>query len=113
MIRRCQRNSVSGLRRNACHERPGSTRLSAARSSRSLSPQLRAPRLPPPDRQLVAQNEELEFLRAVATREQQDEREQPAGNDVDERHEHRQPPKTGAPTLSRLPANRPPVPHHT
>src|SRR6266542_3627160 len=63
--------------------------------------QLRAPRLPPQDRQLVAQNEQLELLRAVAAREQQDEREQPTGDDVDERHEHRQPPRTGPPTLPR------------
>jgi hypothetical protein len=33
--RRCQRSSVSGLTKNACHERRGSTRLSAAKSSRS------------------------------------------------------------------------------
>jgi hypothetical protein len=43
----------------------------------------------------MAQNEELEFLRAVATRKQQDECEQPAGNEVDERAKHRQPPQDG------------------
>src|SRR5438034_247461 len=32
--------------------------------------QLRPPRLPPQDRQLVAQNEQLEFLRAITAREQ-------------------------------------------
>src|SRR5215212_12026313 len=52
----------------------------------------------------VAQNEEL-VLRAVAAREQQDEREQPAGNDVDERHEHRQPPRTGGADATRPLAN--------
>src|SRR5439155_3218228 len=62
---------------------------------------LRPPRLPPRDRQLVPQNEQLEFLRAIAAREQQDECEQPAGNEVDERHKHRQPPRTRAPTLPR------------
>src|SRR5213596_1808573 len=54
----------------------------------------------------MAQSERLEFLRAVAAREQQDEREQPTGNEVDERHQHREPPRTGAPTLPGLPATR-------
>jgi hypothetical protein len=49
--------------------------------------------MPPQDRQLVAQNEELQFLRAATAREQQDKREQPASNEVDERHTHSQPPK--------------------
>jgi hypothetical protein len=40
----------------------------------------------------VAQNEQLELLRAVAACEQQDQREQPAGNQVGERHKHGQPP---------------------
>jgi hypothetical protein len=35
MSRRCQRKSVSGRTTNACHERRGSIRLSAASSSRS------------------------------------------------------------------------------
>ena len=39
--------------------------------------------------------------RVVTTREQQHQREQPANDDVDERHEHRPPPKTGPPTLPR------------
>jgi hypothetical protein len=71
--------------------------------------QPRARRPPAQNRQLMAQNKELEFLRAVATREQQDEREQAADDNVDERHEHRQPPTTGAPTL---PPGLPPAPHH-
>jgi hypothetical protein len=57
----------------------------------------------------VAQNKELEFLRAVAAREQQDKREQAAGDDIDERHEHRQPPRTGRPTLPGPPANPSPA----
>jgi hypothetical protein len=52
----------------------------------------------------MTQNEEFEFLRAIAAREQQDEREQPTGTEVDERHKHRQPPRKGAPTL---PGSRP------
>ncbi len=44
----------------------------------------------------MTQNEEFEFLRAVATREQQDEREQPAGDEVDERREHGQPLRDGS-----------------
>jgi hypothetical protein len=59
----------------------------------------------------MPQNEQFEFLLAVAAREQQDEREQPAGDEVDERHEHGQPSRTGAPTLSRLPAIRALTPH--
>jgi hypothetical protein len=55
----------------------------------------------------MAHNEQLEFLRAVAAREQQDKREQPAGNEADERNEHKKAPKTGAPTLP------PPPPHPT
>ena len=35
MIRRCQPNSVSGVTGNACHDRRGSTRLSATSTSRS------------------------------------------------------------------------------
>ena len=52
----------------------------------------------------MAQNEQLEFLRAVAACEQHNEREQPTDNQIDERHEHRQPPGKGAPTLPGLPA---------
>jgi hypothetical protein len=49
----------------------------------------------------VAQNEKFEFLRAVAARERHDEREQPTGEDVHERHEHSSlwVPETRAPLL--------------
>jgi hypothetical protein len=46
---------------------------------------------PPQDRQLVAQHEDLNLFRAVAAREQQDEREHSADDDVDESDEHRRP----------------------
>ncbi len=48
--------------------RRGGTRLRAASTRGFALLQLRAPRLPPQDRQLVAQNEEFAFLRAVAAR---------------------------------------------
>ncbi len=91
------------LRRN--EERvPGATRQHPA-EHRQHQPigvrELRPPRLPPQDRQLLAQHEDLELHRVVTTREQQHQREQPANDDVDERHEHRPPPKTGPPTLPR------------
>jgi hypothetical protein len=54
--------------------------------------------------------QDLEFLRAIAAPEQQDEGEQPTGDEVHERHKHRQPPKTER-DATRLPANRSPAPH--
>jgi predicted amidohydrolase len=74
--------------------------------------QLRASLLPPQNRQLVAQNEQLEFLRAFAACEQHDEREQPTDKQIDE--QHRQPPRKGAPDATRLPAtdlSQPTAPH--
>jgi hypothetical protein len=75
---------------------PRATRHYAAEGRQQQSVALRQlwpPRLPAQDRQLVPQHEDLEFHRAVAAREQQHEREQPAGDDVDEQHEHGQPPR--------------------
>ena len=48
----------------------------------------------------MAQQEDLKLLRAVATREQYDEREQTTDDDINERNEHRRPPRTGTPTLT-------------
>jgi SAM-dependent methyltransferase len=50
----------------------------------------------------MAQQEDLEFLRTVAAREQQDQCEKTTRDDVNERDEHRRPPWTGAPTLPGL-----------
>jgi hypothetical protein len=63
--------------------------------------ELRPPHLPPQNRQLVPQHQDLELLRALAAREQQDQLEQTAGKDVHQRQGHEQPPGDGTPTLPR------------
>jgi hypothetical protein len=75
---RCQRSSVCGVTKNACHERRGSTRLNTANTSRSacVSCGRRA------CRRRIANSWRStrisSFHRVVTTREQQHEREQPA-----------------------------------
>ena len=58
---------------SATRQHPAERRQHQPVGGRELWP----PRLSPQDRQLMPQNEDLELLRAVAAREQQDEREQP------------------------------------
>jgi hypothetical protein len=65
--------------------------------------ELRPPRLASQDRQLVAQRKNLQLLRAVAAYEQNDQLEQPAGEHKHKRHDQRESPKDGIPTLSRPP----------
>jgi hypothetical protein len=67
MSSRCQRNSVSGLTGNACHDRRGSTRTQRREYQPIACGQLRPPHLPPQDRHLMQQQDDLEFLRAVTT----------------------------------------------
>lgn len=88
-------SSVSGLTKNACHARRCSTRLSAARRSRSRGANCGLTHLPPQDRQLVTQHEDLELLRALAAPEQHDQLEQTAGKDVHRRHGQEQRPVDG------------------
>jgi hypothetical protein len=53
--------------------------------------------LPPQDRQLVTQPEDLQLLRTFAAREQHDQREQPAREDVQKRRDQEQPSTGGDP----------------
>src|SRR5215211_7602372 len=53
------------------------------------------PHLPAQDRQFVSQHKDLQLLRPIATRQQHQQREQPAGDEVPERHKQRRPPKDG------------------
>jgi hypothetical protein len=103
--RRCQRNSVSGLTMKRARERRGSTRLSAASRKRSWGSKRGRPTCRQ-DRQLVTQHEDLDFLRAVAARDQHHQLKQPAGEDVQERHKQGQLQQAGASTL---PRRQPPV----
>jgi len=91
------------LRRDQ-HRMPRATRQHAAEGRQQETVrrrELRPPRLASQDRQLVAQDENLQLLGAVAAHEQNDQFEQPAGEDINERHDQREPPKDGMPTLSR------------
>ncbi len=58
-------------------------------------------RLPAQDQQLMTQHEDLQFLRALAAPEQNDQLEQPADDDVHERQAQGRPPQDGLPTLPR------------
>lgn len=55
--------------------------------------------LPAQDRQLLTKDRDLQLLRALAAREEHDESEQPAGDDVDNRHDQERPPQDGLATL--------------
>jgi hypothetical protein len=85
------------------HERPPRpTRQHPAERSQQqpvIRRELRPPHLPPQDRQLVPQHQDLELLRALATREQHDQLEQTAGEDVHQRHDQESLRWTGASTL--------------
>ena len=65
----------------------GRTRLSAASRSRVAPLERRPVHLPPQDRQLVAQHEDLQLLRTFAAREQHYQRESPAGEDLQKRRD--------------------------
>src|SRR5438874_1080651 len=58
----------------------------------------------------MTQHQDLQLLRALAAREQYDQPEQPAGDDVDNRHDQERPPKDGPPTLPRHHQAAPPQP---
>jgi hypothetical protein len=57
--------------------------------------------LPAQDRQLVTKDQDLQLLRAFAAREQHDQLEPPADDDIDDRHDYERPPEDGLPTLPR------------
>jgi len=57
--------------------------------------------LSPQDRELVPQDQDLEFLRTRRPAAQHEQREQSAGNQIHERRQHARPPADGTPTLQR------------
>jgi hypothetical protein len=62
--------------------------------------ELRPPHLPPQDRQLMPQHQDLKLLRALTAPEQHDQLEQTACKDVHQRRKQEQPPRRRNPTLS-------------
>ena len=87
---RCRR-----ARRQAC---PGAPRERPRERSEDRpidAPEPSAPRLPTQDRQLMPQQEDLEFLRALRSAQQHHQLKQAAESQIDERPAHAQPPKLG------------------
>ena len=68
---------------------------------------MRSRRLTPQDRQLVPQNDDLQLLRSVAAAKQPDELESTPSQNVNERYEHRRPPRTGRRRYRAEPSERP------
>jgi hypothetical protein len=82
---RCQRSSVSGLNGKAAQAGRGSERLSAASSARSARVSFGREICRRRNRQLVAEDENLQLLRATRPPQQPHQREQVPDNEIDER----------------------------
>src|SRR5712691_9019861 len=88
------------LDRKHCPGRPGQ-RATQRRQQRSIGLRQLRPRVPPAqDRQLVAENQDFQFLRATRPRQQPHQREQVPDDEIRKRPEQNGPPSTTARALN-------------
>ena len=106
--------AVPAKQRRRAHRptRPGASRQRPGERGEDRSidgTEPRSPRLPAQDRQLVSEQEDLEFLRALRSAQQHDQLNQTAERQIDQRPDHDNLRNQGTPKLSMSVPTRPPT----